>query len=298
MRLRGAVVASAPFDGRYLEKDIQKLGSKLYQSVRKGACLPENMRPCLDGLILHDQVVLVWKAFSVFTSRTQNGREKLGDIERIRSVIALYRDLSELGCRIEKVDGLKERHARVLLEHWRKSGKADATIRKNWSILRIWAQALGKPNMIDKLEIYWPQAPKTWLDANKPAGAKWALLTEQQMTELMRASDQTHWYVERLIEAFQVSVEEALLFDKTMTSKYLSGKLVLRSMDRREYRSVEVDSHTKTVLVQELEAFIQQRGRAKLMWQDMTVSEAVRKHQNRVAYLRRKFPKSEVTKGA
>jgi hypothetical protein len=53
----------------------------------------------------------------------------------------------------------------------------------------------------------------------------------------------------------------------------------------------------KTTLVQEVQAFIKERGHARLMWSDMKPAEAVRKHQNRIAYMRRKHPCIEHQQG-
>jgi hypothetical protein len=122
-------------------------------------------------------------------------------------------------------------------------------------------------------------------------------LTSAQMTDLMRSRDQTHWYVERLVESLGLSQEEALMFDSVMATNYLAGRLVIRSTSRREFRSVKLDSYEKTILVQEVQSFIKERGRARLMWSDMKPAEAVRKHQNRIAYMRRKHPSIEHQQG-
>jgi len=204
LRLNGAVTRALNISTSVPTTVEKQMGGKLFKVVRRNATLPSELRPEVGKQSLDVQIAAVWKAFAVYTGRSTRAAQTNAEVDRFRSILYFYEELEQAGVRLTHVEGLKERHARVLLEYWRKAGKADATIRKNWSILRIWAQALGKPNMIGKLETYWPQAPKTWIDANKPTGAKWALLTEQQMTELMRAGDQTHWYVERLIEAFQV----------------------------------------------------------------------------------------------
>lgn len=275
-----------------LERGVTHLGKGLAHAVRWSAPIPGNLKPEVSTQPLAVQIATLWKAYATFSGRIKSKADDRETVARFRALTRIYDDINRSGCKLTQADGLKERHVRILLDLWKREGKSVATIRKDWSILKVWGLALGKPGMVGRLEEYWPDVPKgdTTPKSGTSGKTEAGPLTSPQMTELLRASDQTHWHTERLVQKLGVTVEEALLFDKDMAANYLAGKLVMRSAARREYRSIPLADHDSVILVQEVQSFIQSKGRARLMWRDMTPAEAVRKHQNRIAYLRRKFP--------
>lgn len=280
-----------PFDGGTMEQGIKHLPRHLARLVRRKAGFPPEMRPDIDGEPLLVQIASLWAAhqrFAMETKRKDDPRLQ----ERFLRVARVYSDLALAGARLQRADAFKERHAKLLLHYWRTHGKTVGTIRKNWSLLSIWSRVLGKPGMLGRLEAYWPDIPDL-VRQQVPAQDATALArgpSPGQMLELMRATDRTHWFVERLCTELGLTVEEALLFDRDTATGYLAGRLVVRATQRREVRSVALDQHSKVVLVQEVEAHIHRLGRRRLMWPDMGVPEAVKKHQNRLAYMRRKYP--------
>lgn len=279
-----------------MEVGVRHLGAQLAHLVRRTAPMPSDLRPEVPKEPMDVQIATLWKAYAVFSRRVKAKGDDAESVERVRYLMGMYEELARVGCKLTQADGLKERHVKILLERWREAGLSVNTIRKRWSYLKIWTLALGKPGMVGRLESYWPDIPKSAPSgetASTPFAIKDWSLTSAQMTDLMRSRDQTHWYVERLVESLGLSQEEALLFDSVMAANYLAGRLVIRSNSRREFRSVKLDSHDKTILVQEVQSFIKERGRARLMWSDMKPAEAVRKHQNRIAYMRRKHPSIE-----
>ena len=281
-----------------IEVGVRHLGAQLAHLVRRAAPMPNDLRPAVPKEPMDVQIATIWKAYAVYSGRVKAKTDDAESVERVRHLMRMYEELARVGCKLTHAEGLKERHVKILLDQWREAGLSANTIRKRWSILKIWSLALGKPGMIGRLEEYWSDIPKPQSESKRvlsnasPVSKDWSL-TPSQMTDLMRSRDQTHWYVERLVEDLGLSQEEALLFDSVMATKYLAGRLVLRSTSRREFRSVKLDSHDKIILVQEVQAFIKERGRARLMWSDMKPAEAVRKHQNRIAYMRRKHPNVE-----
>ncbi len=280
-----------------MEVGVRHLGSQLAHLVRRTAAMPSELRPEVPKEPMDVQIATLWKAYAVYSRRVKAKGDDAESVERVRYLMGMYEELARVGCKLTQADGLKERHVKILLERWREAGLSVNTIRKRWSYLKIWTLALGKPGMVGRLEHYWPEIQKVASDGKRAHAAQvtnkdWSL-TSTQMTDLMRSRDQTHWYVERLVESLGLSQEEALTFDSVMATNYLAGRLVIRSKSRREFRSVKLDSHEKTILVQEVQAFIKERGRARLMWPDMKPAEAVRKHQNRIAYMRRKHQNTE-----
>ena len=283
---------AGPVDVQGIQAGVTALGS-LARAARRGEPLPERFRPNLDGMELGDQVATVWRAYALYSVRATAGRADQATAERLRRVVHFYEELSTAGYRLQRADAIGQRHIKVLLQIWRDAGKSVGTIRSQWSTLRIWALALGKGGLVQSLEAYWPNAPKAALsdDGKRAAKLQDRKLDEAQMSELMRAPDPTHWLVERLRRELGLTLEESLFFDHEMATQYLKGRLLVRSSTSREYRSVPVGGHEQLLLVQQVEQVMAERGRCRLMWPDSSLQQALRRHQNRLAYLRRKSPR-------
>lgn len=252
--------------------------------------MPRALLPDIEAEPLHVQISTIWRAYVCYTYRDPSREDDSALVERYRAITRLYAELGEAGYHIKSAHGLKERHAKVLLQLWRDQGKKASTIRSRWSILRMWMLALGRAGAVGPVEQYWPAIPAPeQKGAGKGENLHDKTVSEAQMTELMRASDPTHWYVERLHQELGVTVQEALSFDSHMATKALTGRLVLSSSGDG-FRTVSASAQSQVSLVQEIEAFIAMRGRQRLMWSDMPLAAALKRHQNRLAYLRRKLP--------
>lgn len=65
-----------------------------------------------------------------------------------------FRELRELGFRIENPQNFQERHIKALAKYWEESGLSPATIQNKISIFRVFAEWINKPNMIKNSEDY------------------------------------------------------------------------------------------------------------------------------------------------
>lgn len=63
-------------------------------------------------------------------------------------LFAVYRQLRELGCKIERAEKIGNRHIRLVVALWEKEGKAPATIASRLSVLRVMCEAMGKRGMV------------------------------------------------------------------------------------------------------------------------------------------------------
>ncbi|MBI2770339.1 MAG: hypothetical protein HYX47_12005 [Burkholderiales bacterium] len=273
---------------------IDHLSRGLAQAVRRVQPMPQELRPNLQGMPLMMQIATLWKAYERFSLRLEPRADDANQRLRLRRIARLYQDLQTVGCGLIQADGLRERHARLLLKSWRERGKAVATIRSDWSILRVWCLALGKAGMISPLENYWPDAPKAVApgEARAQKRLEWHR-NPQILAMLLRGRDPTHWFVERLCGDLGLTVEEALAFSPDMASQYLDGRLLIRAPRHQDFRTIPVGSHEQVLLVQEIQAFMSERRRRRLMWPDISPLEARRKHENHLAYQRRKLEASE-----
>ena len=269
---------------------VGQLSRGLAQAVRRATPMPMQLRPNLEGMPLIKQIATLWKAYERFTLRQEPRADDANQVQRLRRIARLYQDLNAIGCGLKEADGLRERHARLLLKSWRDRNKAIATIRSDWSILRVWALALGKAGMIQPLETYWEDAPKVSPPGARRAEVRLALHRNDDMLALLlRGRDRTHWYVERLCGELELTVEEALAFTPDMAGQYLEGRLLIRTARKQDFRTVPLGTHEQVMLVQDVQRFMAERQRRRLMWPDISHLEARRKHENHLAYQRRKL---------
>lgn len=201
---------------------------------------------------------------------------------RCKRLARMYRELAAAGAELDNINDLEEQHATLLLRRWRERRRAASTIRSDWSILRVWCEALGKPGRLKLLREYWPDAPRA-STARSPATAPRhgdAVLLDA----LRESSDRTHYFVERLCQALRLSVQEALLFPVTDPTR--AGTDTASARKLRAAMSAagpEIDE-----VLREAAAFLALSERPSLIWQGLDLAQAMRRHENRLAYLRRK----------
>jgi hypothetical protein len=184
----------------------------------------------------------------------------------------------------------REKHARLLLAYWRECC-SPATIHLYWSRVLTLTHVLGKVGMVGHLEQYWPDAPPA-KTAKRDARTQDATLNDDQLTELMRKRDLTHWFVQRLHQELGLSFAEAMKFDRGAAADRLHRRVIVDDRFRR--REVRLQDETQVALVQQVVDFLTKTGRRELKWPVIGLDKAVRKHENRVAYLRRKDKAQQV----
>ena len=80
------------------------------------------------------------------STRTRNAR--------IEALYAGFKELRELGYKIENPRNFNEKHMRALVAHWESKELSPATIQNRISFFRIFSEWIGKNNMIKKSEMY------------------------------------------------------------------------------------------------------------------------------------------------
>src|SRR5574341_1379156 len=68
------------------------------------------------------------------------------DRERMLSLFA--NQLHEMGFRHMRADSLKPKHVEALIERWKAEGISTGTLKNRLSVLRWWAEKIGKPNVV------------------------------------------------------------------------------------------------------------------------------------------------------
>jgi len=104
---------------------------------------------------------LGWKASLARLLREHNGAKFNGTIssyatrdKRSNVLFASFKQLRELGYKLEKVKSFREKHLTALVREWERRGLSPATIQSNTSIFRVFSDWIGKRGMIRGSEKY------------------------------------------------------------------------------------------------------------------------------------------------
>lgn len=200
---------------------------------------------------------------------------------RCKRVERMYRFLAAENHEVTNVADLTEAHARALLARWRREHLSAATIRSQWSMLRVWAEAIGSPGMIKSLSDYWKDVPKATKAKTAPVGPG-RHQDDRLIAELSKSRDRTHYWIERTCNLLRISVQEALEVSPSNLAENPSIAAKLK-------RAQDADPAGCGQLIEGLQEFLVQRNRAKLLWTNATAGHALRKHENHLAYVRRKL---------
>nr|WP_255429540.1 phage integrase N-terminal domain-containing protein [Ramlibacter albus] len=241
------------------------------------------------GQNLADDVRRIWANVARPANNGDDG--EAGHRRRSRHIVRFYRELADLGHPITRVEQLDERHAVALLDHWRRSKKALSTIRGEWSLLRAWAAAIGKPEVVRPLTLYWKESIKR---PPQPAPGHSARHQDITLLNALRAgSDATHYWVERACAVLHLTVAEAMTLDCQPILRFLEGR---RNVDlkARLCAAIATRPHEAREVAQSILAFLQSVGREVLLWQSVDLAKAVTRHANHLAYQRRQLKKKQV----
>ena len=201
---------------------------------------------------------------------------------RCKRLARMYRELAAAGEQLEDIKQIGEHHATVLLRRWRERQRSAATIRSDWSILRVWCEAIGKPGCVRVLRAYWPDAPRATTVRERTLPVRHG--DARLFKALEHDRDLTHYFVERLCQALRLSVQEALLLPicdlPTAARDSASARKLQAAMNTAPG---DVDG-----LLRDAATFLTARERTVLMWTGLELPQAMRRHENRLAYLRRK----------
>lgn len=196
--------------------------------------------------------------------------------QRQRRVVRLYRDLAAAGCELADVRQLRAQHATTLLDFWKSNGRATSTIRSDWSALRAWCAMMGAPDLVEPLQHYLP-------DAGRGRKRKGTIRhTDGSLIALLAVQpDRTHYFLEVLCQVARISVREAMLLDPRSADRTEASPAVCKLM------ATCAKDPKHTVFLLELRDFLLRAGRPTLLWKNLCLTRALRRHDNRLAYLRR-----------
>jgi hypothetical protein len=295
--LRALSTQTGAFDVRSMQAGVAKFQKGVARALRRGKALPakflDDIQPTAP---LEEQVAEIWRRYATWAHLRHPSKDARKDLEYVLRILRLYDRLREAGCKLTTALSLREKHAKILLD-WLKQHHKPATIRSTWSILRTWCLAMGKQGMVKELNHYWPDAPK----ANKPSTSNARqrsdnpVLQQRVLQELQLAADPTHWLVERLCGALGITVGQALQLDAASTAHYTQGFVQAKRPNENTIAVIRVDSDEKRKLIEEVIALLAERRRKCLCWADLSIADGIRKHQQRITYVRSKCDPATLT---
>lgn len=88
--------------------------------------------------------------------------------DREYALSLMANQLHEAGYRHLRADGLKGRHVNALLDRWKQEGLNPGTVKNRMSVLRWWAEMIGKKSLIAKSNSHYGLTPREYVSkANK-----------------------------------------------------------------------------------------------------------------------------------
>lgn len=102
-----------------------------------------------------------WKASLAAVLKDHNGAKLDGSVashatqdKRADVLYAGFRELRELGYKLDQVQSLRGKHIEVLAKGWENRGLSPSTIQNNLSIFRTFSEWIGKEGMVESPEKY------------------------------------------------------------------------------------------------------------------------------------------------
>lgn len=232
---------------------------------------------------LRDQIRSTWARVALNAPRTR-AIPVDWKLRRNRHVARFYSELADLGLQLHRVDQLEDRHVTALLDHWRRKGKALSTIRSEWSVLRAWASAIGKDDLVRPLTSYSQERVGTRRRRTRSARHNDLVLVRS----LESSSDPTYYWIERVCTVFRVTVPDALVLDFRAVLRFLEGRRV-DSLLPVVVAAIATRPHEARSVAVEVLGFLASAARSELLWPSTELAQAARRHANHLAYRRRQL---------
>lgn len=217
------------------------------------------------------------------STRTRNAR--------IEALYAGFKELRELGYKIENPRNFREMHMKALVAHWEERGLSPATIQNRISFFRIFAEWIGKGNMIKKSEMYCSSPEVVKRSQVAQEDKSWSAKDIDMPTLLLQIEAYSKHAAAQIlmINAFGLRRNEALCFKPNLNwIKESSGLSYIRVKDGtkggRERLIVVETLQQESALIYARQVAGKQRN-ASICWKDKTLDQA-EQHYN---YIMRKF---------
>lgn len=140
------------------------------------------------------------------SNRTQDWREQC--------LFLMFKQLKELGYRLERPEQLRETHVKALVAKWEKEELSPSTIQNRLSVARMFASWIGKGGMIRGSEEYVEDPNAVKRSTATTTDKSWSSqgIDKEALFTMVSAYDRWVGMQLRLMDAFALRREEAVMF--------------------------------------------------------------------------------------
>lgn len=159
----------------------------------------------MELIVRHGKVTAVGDKKPV-SNRTQDAR--------MGCIFLMFKQLKEMGHRLERPEQLRESHVRKLAERWEDEKLSSGTIQNRLSIARMFASWIGKAGMVRGTEQYLKDPANARRSANAIRDKSWraAGVDTHAMLNLITTYDRYVGMQLRVMADFGLRREEAVMF--------------------------------------------------------------------------------------
>jgi integrase len=215
------------------------------------------------------------------STRTKDNRDEV--------LFRCFKELRELGYKLDNPRNLREKHFEALLKHWIEKGLSASTMQGNASVLRVFCTWINRPNMIKSLETYVDdktlvrrtqvaQVDKSWTGNG---------IDFEEVLKRIDAYDERAGVQLRVIKAFGLRREEAICFQPIRAMKLGEDQnsiYVEKGTKNGLKRHVPIDNdYQREVLA--IASRLARTTDAHIGWEELSLKQAVK----RIANIMQKF---------
>ena len=191
-----------------------------------------------------------------------------------------FRQLRNLGYKLQDVKNFRGKHAQALMDQWIKEGLEPGTIQQKWSVLRIYCRWLGKEGMLEDPEKY----------VSDPALVTRTYIPKQDKSWTANAVDPAAMFevIKHISPVIAVALELELAFGLRRRESLMCKPI---RADQGEYLSIETNDGPKNgrarmvpIDTDQKRAVID-RAKAMVKFADMRLGELLRDRNGNVLRL-------------
>ena len=215
------------------------------------------------------------------STRTKDNRDEV--------LFRSFKELRELGYKLDNPRNLREKHFVVLLNHWIEKGLSASTMQGNASVLRVFCTWIGRPNMIKPLESYVDdkslvrrtqvaQEDKSWTGNG---------IDFEEILKSIDAYDERAGVQLRVIKAFGLRREEAVCFQPIRAMKLGEDQnsiYVEKGTKNGLKRHVPITSDEQRAVLA-IACRLAKTTEGHIGWESLSLKQAIAK----IAYIMQKF---------
>jgi len=206
---------------------------------------------------------------------------------RLRRLRKIFGELAAAGVSLQSVKQLQLADAKQLVLHWVRDGRAESTIRSDWSRLRTILRDAGVEYSNVSLDAVWPAEALGAKDVRGGNPRRGKAAAVDVLSLAATDDDPTYYLVEQVRASYRTSIRQALELPFAFFREVGNG--IAPSSGRRQVlEAIAGAPEASRQLAAQVASFLMDSERAQLLWTGLDIARGVRKHENHLSYLRRR----------